>query len=128
MAGESILVVDDNATNTVLVKYLLEVRGYIVQCAEDAQEMAEVLKTFHPSLILMDVQLPGTDGLELTRRLKANPETRHIPVLAVTAYAMTGDREQALAAGCDGYMSKPIDTRVLPVLIAQLIKDSANKL
>lgn len=122
MSGEPILVVDDNAMNIALVTYLLQARGYEVRSAGDGIEMNEVLRTFRPGLILMDVQLPGTDGLELTRRLKADPETRDIPVLAVTAYAMKGDQERVLAAGCDGYVSKPIDTRALPGLVAQLLR------
>lgn len=126
MAGEPILVVDDNAMNTALVTFLLQARGYEVRSASDGIEMDEVLRTFRPGLILMDVQLPGTDGLELTRRLKADPQTRDIPVLAVTAYAMKGDQERVLAAGCDGYVSKPIDTRALPGLVAQLLRSGSG--
>jgi len=109
MAGETILVVEDNAVNRRLAEFLLRSNGYQVREASTAQEAFEILKTERPDLILMDVQLPGMDGLEVTRKLKENAATRDIPVVAVTSYAMTGDREKALAAGCDGYITKPID-------------------
>lgn len=85
----------------------------------DAEEAIKVLEGFEPHLILMDLQLPGMDGLTLTRLLKQDPSRRHIVVLALTAYAMKGDEEKAIAAGCDGYITKPIDTRSLPELIAR---------
>ncbi len=109
MAGETILVVEDNAVNRRLAEFLLRSNGYQVREASTAQEAFEILKTERPDLILMDVQLPGMDGLEAIRKLKENAATRDIPVVAVTSYAMTGDREKALAAGCDGYITKPID-------------------
>jgi CheY-like chemotaxis protein len=118
MAGESILVVDDNPTNLKLVSFLLVKRGYQVRSASGAQEALEALKEFHPALILMDMQMPGIDGFELTRRLKADPATQGISIIALTAYAMKGDEERVRAAGCDGYMSKPIDTRALPEAVA----------
>ncbi|WP_437679063.1 response regulator [Sorangium sp. So ce131] len=119
MAGEPILVVDDNATNMKLLRVLLKTEGYEVRTAMGAQEALEVMKHFRPRLILMDLQLPGMSGLELTSLLKADAGTRDIIVLAITAYAMKGDDEKARAAGCDGYISKPIDTRALASLIAQ---------
>lgn len=109
MAG--ILIVDDNATNLKLARVLLTAEGYDIRTAIDAEHALEVLKDFAPQLILMDIQLPGMDGLELTRRLKADPKTRAVTVVALTAYAMKGDEEKALASGCSGYISKPIDTR-----------------
>jgi CheY-like chemotaxis protein len=118
MAGESILVVDDNPTNLKLVSFLLVKRGYQVRSASGAHEALEALKEFHPALILMDMQMPGIDGFELTRRLKADPATQGISIIALTAYAMKGDEERVRAAGCDGYMSKPIDTRALPEAVA----------
>ena len=93
---------------------LLLGEGYDVRTAGDAEEALAVLATFRPRLILMDLQLPGMDGLELTRRLKADPATRDIVIVALTAYAMKGDEERARAAGCDGYVTKPIDTRRCP--------------
>src|SRR5438105_12733889 len=110
MAGETVLIVDDNLTNLKLARVLLISEGYDVVTASDADEAMEVLKQVHPQLILMDIQLPGMDGLQLTRRIKANPATANIVVVALTAYAMKGDETRALDAGCDGYIAKPIDT------------------
>jgi two-component system, cell cycle response regulator DivK len=123
MAGESILIVDDNATNLKLARVLLTGEGYEVRTAVDAEEALTLLQTFRPRLILMDLQMPGMDGFDLTRRLKADPSLKGILVLALTAYAMKGDEEKAMAAGCDGYVSKPIDTRALPALIARLLAE-----
>ncbi len=119
MAGEQILIVDDNPTNLKLVAYLMNANGYAINTAIDAEAALAAIRDHRPALILMDIQLPGIDGLELTRRLKANPDTRDIVIVAVTAYAMKGDVDKALAAGCDGYVTKPIDTRALPSTIAQ---------
>ena len=109
MAGARILLVEDNAVNRRLVEFLLRSQGHKVREAASAQEAFELLTVERPDLIIMDVQLPGLDGLEATRRLKAEPATRDIPVVAVTSYAMPGDRDRALAAGCCGYITKPID-------------------
>lgn len=114
MAQETILIVDDNPVNMKLIRILLSGEGYNVRTAADAREALDVLSEIHPSMILMDIQLPGIDGLELTRRLKAEPTTRDITILGLTAYAMKGDEERILGAGCDGYIPKPIDTRTLP--------------
>ena len=119
MAGERILIVDDNATNLKLVAYLMQAYGYVVDTALDAESAIEAIRQRHPDVILMDIQLPGIDGLELTRRLKADPATRDIVIIAVTAYAMKSDQAKALAAGCNDYITKPIDTRVLPETIAR---------
>ena len=119
MAGERILIVDDNATNLKLVAYLMKANGYVVDTALDAESAIEAIRQRHPDVILMDIQLPGIDGLELTRRLKADPGTRDIIIIAVTAYAMKGDQDKALAVGCDDYITKPIDTRALPETIAR---------
>lgn len=119
MSGEKILIVDDNPTNLKLVAYLMTANGYEVTTALDADAAIAAIERNPPRLILMDLQLPGTDGLELTRRLKANPTTRSIIVIAVTAYAMKGDEDRAMAAGCDDYVTKPIDTRGLPETIAK---------
>jgi CheY-like chemotaxis protein len=109
LAGEKILLVEDNEVNRRLAEFLLRSQGYRVLEATTAQEAFILLKSERPHLILMDLQLPGMDGLEATKRLKEDPGTRDIPVLAVTSYAMKGDREKAFAAGCVGYMTKPID-------------------
>jgi two-component system cell cycle response regulator DivK len=122
MAGEAILIVDDNPANLKLARILLSSLGYEVRTATDADETLAVLQHFTPRLILMDIQLPGMDGLELTRRLKADPALCGVLVLALTASAMKGDEEKVLAAGCDGYVTKPIDTRRFPKQIAELLK------
>ncbi|MEO6773727.1 MAG: response regulator [Kofleriaceae bacterium] len=114
-----ILIVDDNPTNLKLVSYLVKSHGHGVATACDAATALDAISSQRPTLILMDLQLPGIDGLELTRRLKADPKTRTIPIIALTAYAMKGDLEKALAAGCDDYVTKPIDTRTLPEVIAR---------
>jgi two-component system cell cycle response regulator DivK len=119
MAGEPILVVDDNPQNLKLARVILTAEGYEVRTAVDAEEALRMLESFRPRLILMDLQLPRMDGLELTRRLKADPERDTIVILALTAYAMRGDDQKALAAGCDGYMSKPIDIDALPRVVAE---------
>lgn len=122
MTNAEILIVDDNPVNLKLAHLLLTGEGHDVRTANDAEEALEVLKVFSPRLILMDIQLPGMDGLELTRRLKADPATCAITILGLTAYAMKGDQEKILAAGCDGYISKPIDTRTLPEVISHYLE------
>ena len=124
MPGESILIVDDNPINLKLVKVLLSIEGYQIYTAGDAKEAKDVLSRTQPKLILMDIQLPGIDGLELTRQLKRDPKYKDIIILAITAYAMKGDKEKALAAGCDGYIAKPIDTETFPKVIADFISQS----
>lgn len=114
---KSILIVDDNPVNLKLIRILLAGEGYEVQTAVDAEEALRLLRQSRPAMILMDIQLPGIDGLELTRRLKADPMTCDIRILGLTAYAMKGDEEKILAAGCDGYIPKPVDTRSLPSVI-----------
>ncbi len=109
MSDKKILLVEDNPVNRRLAEFLLRSQGYQVRVATNAQEAFDDIKAERPDLILMDVQLPGMDGLEATRKLKEEPATRDIPVVAVTSYAMKGDREKALAAGCAAYITKPID-------------------
>jgi two-component system cell cycle response regulator DivK len=121
VADESIVVVDDNPLNLKLLRLVLRAEGYDVRTARDAEEALELLGGFRPRVILMDVQLPGMDGLELTRRLKAAPATRGIVIIAVTSHAMKSDQERALAAGCDDYVTKPLDTDALPALVARWI-------
>jgi CheY-like chemotaxis protein len=116
-----ILVVDDNPTNLKLVTDLLAFEGHEILSAMDAEEAQVVLAGALPDLILMDIALPGMDGLTLTRHLKADPRTAHIRVVALTAFAMKGDEEKALDAGCDGYITKPIDTRELPGRVADIL-------
>jgi len=116
-----ILVVDDNPGNLKLISYVLENGGYDVRTAVDAEEALRVLQGFRPRLILMDLQLPGMDGLTFTRQLKADPDLGGTPIVAVTASAMKGDEEKAVEAGCDGYITKPIDTRALPRIITSFL-------
>jgi CheY-like chemotaxis protein len=113
-----ILIIDDNVQNLKLARVLLTRHGHDVHTAEDAEEALKRLESLRPAVILVDLQLPGMDGFTLTRRLKATPATRNIVVIAVTAYAMVGDEQRARDAGCDDYVSKPIDTKKLPALIA----------
>ena len=117
MANEPLLVVDDNALNLKLARLLLGTEGYQVRTAEHAPAALAVLETFHPRMILTDIQLPGMDGLELTRRLRADPLFDDVIILAVTAYAMAADAQKAKDAGCDGFVTKPLDTRSLPDLV-----------
>ncbi len=121
MAGEPILVVDDNVVQLRLLSALLERAGHPVRVAPDANEALAILKSFRPRLILMDIQLPGIDGLTLTRMLKSNPSLRDIVIVGVTAYGMEEDEDRVRAAGCDGYLSKPIDSRALPDVIASYL-------
>jgi CheY-like chemotaxis protein len=118
MTGARILVVDDNATNLKLVSDVLEFEGYRILKAMDAESAQEIVRTTPPDLILMDIALPGMDGLTLTRKLKADAATRHIIVVALTAFAMKGDDVKAREAGCDGYITKPLDTRKLAGAVA----------
>ena len=106
-----ILIIEDNEANRMLASAVLERDGFRVEMACSPREALEMLAAHAPDLILMDVQLPGIDGLTLTRTLKSDQRTAGIPVVAVTALAMQGDRERTLAAGCSGYISKPINTR-----------------
>jgi CheY-like chemotaxis protein len=124
MKTARILVVDDNPTNLKLVCDVLEFEGYQVFKAADAEAATQLLRVNPPDLILMDIALPGMDGLTLTRKLKANEKTKNILVIALTAFAMKGDDQKAFAAGADGYITKPIDTRNLPDLIAQFLEHS----
>jgi two-component system, cell cycle response regulator DivK len=128
MSRKSIMVVEDNPINLKLLNVLLLKHGYEVTTARDAEEALSLLEKFQPQLILMDLQLPGMDGLELTRILKNNPQTKAIKVLALTAYAMKGDEEKAYAAGCDGYITKPFDTRALPKTIAEFLTNDNDKI
>lgn len=128
MSNNAVLIVDDTPVNLKLVRVLLSRQGFDVRTANTAEEALEMAQTFRPALVLADIQLPGMDGLEMTRRLKAAPETRDTIVLALTAFAMKGDEQKAFEAGCDGYITKPIDTRTFPDLIRKyLAKANPNQ-
>jgi two-component system, cell cycle response regulator DivK len=111
MAGELILVVEDNEKNRKLVRDLLTVKGYRVVEVETGEDGVRIAREQRPALVLMDIQLPGIDGIEALRQLRADPDTASIPVVAVTASAMNRDRQAILAAGFDGYQAKPISVR-----------------
>jgi CheY-like chemotaxis protein len=117
----TILVVDDNHTNLKLVTDVLGFEGYCILTATDAKQAQAVVRQSSPDLILMDIGLPDMDGLALTQILKADQKTRQIIIVALTAFAMKGDEEKAIAAGCDGYIIKPIDTRKFPLQVAELL-------
>lgn len=112
-----VLVIDDNLPNLELARILLDTDGMHVEVASHAGEAAMLLGASKPDLILMDIQLPGRDGLSLTRELKADAATRDIVIVAFTAYAMTGDEPKLLAAGCDGYISKPVDVTTFAAIV-----------
>lgn len=109
MSEPRVLIVDDNAVNIELASHVLNADGFTVVSATDADDAALLATAFRPDLILMDTQMPDVDGLELTQKLKADPATRHIMIVAFTARAMKGDAARLRAAGCDGYIAKPID-------------------
>jgi CheY-like chemotaxis protein len=125
MSERRILVVDDNPTNLKLACNVLELSGYAVQGAYDADEALRAIGRTNPEMILMDIGLPGMDGLTLTRKLKEEAKTQHILVVALTAFAMKGDEERMLAAGCDGYISKPINTRTLAAQVAGYLGETS---
>jgi CheY-like chemotaxis protein len=122
MSAAAILVVDDHPGNMKLLSYVLTAQGYEVRTASDAAEALAVLAGFRPQLMLLDIQLPGMGGLELARLVKADPAYAGLLIVAVTASAMRGDEERAIEAGCDGYITKPIDTRTLPKLVASYLE------
>jgi len=121
MAAASILVVDDAPVSLKLLRLLLTHEGYDVRTAERAEDALEMLSDYRPELILADIQLPGMNGLDMTRKLKADPRTSAIRVVALTACAMPEDRERALRAGCEDYITKPIDTAALSSKVRELL-------
>ena len=123
MGAKRILLIEDNAVNRRLAQFLLKSQGYEVWEVTNASEAFDSLKEKQPDLILMDIQLPGMDGLTATKHLKADPATRDIPVLAVTSYAMKGDEAKAFEAGCTGYVTKPIDKKVFLDAVAKALAD-----
>ena len=120
-----ILVIEDNAANMELVRYVLEAFGYTVIAATDGERGVELARAAPPDLVICDLQLPGIDGIEVAKRLKAQPAMARVPLVAVTAYAMVGDRERVLAAGFDGYISKPLDPQTFVPQVAAFLKSAA---
>ena len=123
---ETILYVEDNQDNRKLVRRVLEADGYTVNEAENAQEALAYLNTKPPALILMDISMPDMDGYALTAKIRAMPEFTKIPIIAMTANVMRGDRERSLEAGCDGYIQKPIDIDILTQQVERYIKRNIN--
>jgi CheY-like chemotaxis protein len=123
----TILVIEDNQLNLELVQDLLEGCGFSVVHAPTAEEGLQLARRGSPDLVLMDFSLPGMDGLSATRALKSDPKTSHLPVIGLTAHAMKGDEEVALSAGCDGYLSKPINTRTFVATVKQFLKGANVK-
>ncbi len=122
-----ILVIEDQELNRKVVRIVLQSEGYDVLEATNADEALMLLEQEDPVLMLMDIALPGQSGEELTREIKANPNWCNIPIIALTAAAMTGDRERILKSGCDDYLSKPIDTQVLVNRVAHHIKEAQHE-
>ena len=125
MSTDKVLVIEDNHMNQVLIKDLLKLEGFQVALAENAEQGIKMAREFLPQLILMDIQLPGMDGLSATKIIAADPELHTIPVVALTSYAMTGDEDKAKQAGCCGYITKPIDTRSFGETIAEFLDRSS---
>jgi CheY-like chemotaxis protein len=121
MTNKKILIIEDNALNLELVTDLLELHGFAVASARTAEEGLRLARELLPALVLMDFSLPGMDGLSATKNLKTDPATRHLAVVGLTAHAMKGAQETALRAGCDGYMTKPIDTRTFAATVKNFI-------
>ena len=122
MAGEKILIIEDNAMNMELTTDLLKVSGYAVTQAETAEQGIKMAQNQKPDLIIMDIGLPVMDGLSAVEILKKDEKTKDIPILALTSYAMKGDREKILEAGCEGYLAKPIDTRKFADEVKAILK------
>lgn len=123
MSAKCVLLVEDKELNRKVVRIVLKAKGYKILEAAAAEETLELLQTETPDLILMDIALPGgMDGEELTQQIKADPQWCDVPILALTAAAMKGDRERILRAGCDDYISKPIDTHILVELVDKYVK------
>lgn len=122
MENKTILVVEDNELNMKLVRSLLQLENYQIIEADNAEKGIQLARDHHPDLILMDIQLPGMDGLKATEVISNDANLKDIPIVALTSYAMEGDKEKALAAGCVGYISKPIETRSFPEAIAKYLQ------
>ncbi len=123
-----ILVVEDAPDNQVLVEQVFQDSGYRVTCIQDGQAALDWMQTNHPDLILLDLSLPEIDGWEVARQLKASDRTAKIPIIAVTAHAMKGDKEVAIAAGCDDYLTKPLDIDLLEASVKQWLEQSAKEI
>ncbi len=122
--NEKILIVEDNPQNMRLIEMVLRAKGYTLLKATDGDEALDMAIRKRPDLIIMDIQLPKFSGLEVTKKLRGIPAFSHIPIIGLTAYAMKGDRERVINGGCDAYLPKPIDTRELPGVIAEMLHNT----
>jgi len=118
---EKILIAEDNPQNMRLVEMLLRAKGYTLLKATDGEKAIDIATRERPDIIIMDIHLPKMGGLEVTRRLRQLPALSHIPIIALTAYAMKGDKEKFIKGGCDAYLAKPINTRELPKVISEIL-------
>jgi two-component system cell cycle response regulator DivK len=125
--SQRILMIEDHEENRRLLRDLLTSVGYLLLEAVNGEEGVAMAETHRPDLILMDIQLPGFDGYETTRRIKAQPGLRHIPIIAVTSYAMSGDEVKALEAGCDAYVTKPFSPRALLAKIREYLPPTGSE-
>lgn len=124
MSDKNVMVVEDNEKNRKLMRVVLKAKGYNIIEAATGEEALNLLENQKPDIILMDIQLPGIDGLTLIKQIKASVLTKDIPIIAVTAYAMKGDEQKILDTGCNAYVSKPINTQELPLIVEKYIKKS----
>src|SRR5262249_36714867 len=127
MAGERILLVEDNLVNRRMAQFLLKSHGFVVIETLTGEEAIQLARAERPDLIIMDLQLAGIDGFAATRAVRADAVTRDTPIVAVTAYALSGERERAFEAGCDGYIAKPIDTKQFPATIARYLAEARSR-
>jgi len=125
--SQKILIVEDNSQNMKLLLMTLRPHGYALLEATDGEEALKIAVRDKPDLIIMDIQLPKVSGLEVTRRLRQMPAFGRVPIIAITAYAMKGDREESIESGCDAYLSKPIDTRELPEVVEEMLSGRATR-
>jgi len=126
MSDRVVLYIEDNYHNRRIVRKILSAKGYPIEEAEDGKKGLQMVEDLHPALVLLDISLPGMDGIEVVGRLKANPDLKAIPVVALTASAMVGDRERFLAAGCDDYLSKPVRAADLLAKVGEYVPPSEN--
>ena len=125
--NEKVLLVEDNVVNMKLLQATLEPHGYTLVTATDGKEALEIAIKERPDLIIMDIQLPTMNGIEVVKRLRQMPEFSRIPIIALTAYAMKGDEERLIEAGCDVYLPKPVNTRELPRVITEMLQNRGRK-
>ncbi len=127
MRPSRILYIEDNDQNFYLVEYILRAKGYSVLRARDGREGLELAQTIIPDMILLDIQLPVMDGYTIAKELRRLPQTEHTPLVALTSYAMPGDREKALASGCDGYIEKPIKPGIFAEQVRSYVPPTQDK-